>query len=296
MKGRGPLVCLGDIVEDVIVWPRTGSAVIGTDNPATVVRTRGGGAANVAALAATIGPTRFVGRVGDDPVGRRLTAELHAHGVQVAVQRAGRTGTIVILVDADGERTMFPDRGASAELADPPADWVADAAGLHISAYALAEPNSRRATLSLAEQARRVGAYISVDPASLHLLTEIGLGLFVELVRAIAPDVVIANAQEAALLAPAWSVLDLPEYIVKNGARPVTIVDREGASSTVDVPPVRGVKDTTGAGDAFAAGFLQSRLVGSPSAVASAAGINLAARVLSTPGAGLAVARLSRST
>ena len=83
-----------------------------TDNPAVIHRTRGGSAANVAAFArrGTAVPARFIGCVGADPAGDMLCAELAGRGVDVRVQRRGRTGTIVVLVDGDGERTMYPDR------------------------------------------------------------------------------------------------------------------------------------------------------------------------------------------
>ncbi len=119
----GVLVTVGDLVEDIVVWPAA-RARYATDNPAAVHRARGGSAANVAAFAAGLVPARFIGCVGDDPVADMLTGELTAAGVDVRVQRRGRTGTIVVLVDRRGERTMYPDRGAAAALTPvPPAGW-----------------------------------------------------------------------------------------------------------------------------------------------------------------------------
>ena len=130
------LVAVGDLVEDVVVWPAglaagqaggqaAGPARHGTDNPAVIHRTRGGSAANVAAFARAAAPAavpaRFIGCVGADPAGDVLCAELAGRGVDVRVQRRGRTGTIVVLVDGDGERTMYPDRAAAAELTEVPA-------------------------------------------------------------------------------------------------------------------------------------------------------------------------------
>ena len=111
------LAVAGDLVEDIVVWAAEPLRAA-TDTAARVFRARGGSAANVAALAAPLVPTRFIGRVGADAAGAALADDLAAAGVDVHVQRAGRTGTVVLLVDAEGERTMFPDRGASAELAD----------------------------------------------------------------------------------------------------------------------------------------------------------------------------------
>lgn len=187
---------------------------------------------------------------------------------------------------------MFPDRAASAELADAPSSWVDDAAGLHISSYALARPASRRAVVDLAHRAGRDGAHLSLDTASVHLLTEIGVQSFCELVEAIAADVVIANAPEAALLLRTGARRPATTYVVKDGPRPVTITPVDGERFCVPVPQVTGVTDTTGAGDAFAAGFLHSVLNGAPTRESVAAGIALASQVLKTPGATVAAPTL----
>src|SRR5690606_15725897 len=97
------LTVIGDLLEDIVVWT-TAPQRRGTDNPAVVTRSRGGSAANVAARAATRTPSRFVGRVGDDPAGVLLVEALDAAGVDVRVQRGGRTGSVVVIVDpGDGE-------------------------------------------------------------------------------------------------------------------------------------------------------------------------------------------------
>src|SRR5580704_10603581 len=115
----GVLVAVGDLVEDIVVWA-AGPARHATDNAAVIRRTRGGSAANVAAFASALMPARFIGCVGADPVGEVLTSELTGRGVDVRVQRRGQTGTIVVLVDSAGERTMYPDRVAAADLNEVP--------------------------------------------------------------------------------------------------------------------------------------------------------------------------------
>ena len=115
------------------MWPTAPTAPTryATDNPCVIHRSRGGSAANVAAFASAWVPTRFIGCVGLDPAADVLTSELAGHGVDVRVQRRGRTGTIVVLIDGKGERTMYPDRAAAAQLADVPAAWLESAAMLH---------------------------------------------------------------------------------------------------------------------------------------------------------------------
>ncbi len=195
----GILAVAGDLVEDIVVWADEPLRAA-TDTAARVFRARGGSAANVAALAAPLVPTRFIGRVGADAAGAALADDLAAAGVDVRVQRGGRTGTVVLLVDAEGERTMFPDRGASAELAEVESGWLDGVAWLHLPAYGLEREPMRAELLRLAALARAVGARVSVDASSTGLLAGIGVDRALDLVRAIRPDVLLANEDEAALL------------------------------------------------------------------------------------------------
>ena len=290
----GVLVCVGDLVEDIVIWPRIGSdvtgpdviTVVGTDNPATVTRSRGGSAANVAAFAARSVAARFIGRVGDDHVGRSMVDALVGAGVDCRVQRAGRTGTIVVQVHGSGERTMFPDRGAAAELAAVPLEWVDGAAVLHVSGYTLASRAGERAVIDLVRRARAGGAVISVDAASVNLLQAMA-HRFDPLLEELRPDVLFANADEAALI-EIRAVTDRGgTYVIKNGADPVCVHGPERPPLLVPVEPVTAVLDTTGAGDAFAAGFLSSTIRGSSLTEAVRAGNLMAAAVLGQPGATL---------
>ncbi|GAA1931266.1 PfkB family carbohydrate kinase [Microbacterium aoyamense] len=276
------LVVIGDLVADLIVL---GSARLahGTDNPAEVRLTRGGSAANVAVAAAREGcAVRFIGRVGDDTLGTTLVRELEAAGVDARVQRAGRTGAIVILVDDEGERTMITDRGAAAELEAVDPTWVDGARIVHVPLYGFADEGSRRALLAAVGTARGHGIPLSLDLSSTATMRVLGTELLAELLDALAPDVVFANADEAALVTELGLVVN-GAYVVKRGGDPV-VVSIDGAS--LEVPVVReDVVDSTGAGDAFAAGFLVATLDGSDAVSAARAGIELARAALHRPGA-----------
>lgn len=276
---------LGDLVEDVVVWP-SGPIVHGTDTASRVFRRRGGSAANVAAHAARIGAVRFLGRVGDDAAGRALTGSLADEGVEVRVQRAGVTGTVVVLVDPDGERTMLPDRGAAAELHDPPAVWSDGLSHLHLPAYSLVTEPIGGAALQVAERVRTSGGTVSVDVASTGAVRASGVERFRALLRELRPAHVLATVEEARLLglpgsAPAGAVV-----VVKDGPRPATVTVPGRTGVEVPVPGVGAVRDTTGAGDAFAAGYLQAVVDGAGPVRACRSGHRLAATVLAVPGAG----------
>jgi sugar/nucleoside kinase (ribokinase family) len=281
----GVLVVIGDLVEDVVVWP-VGPSRAGTDNPSTITRSRGGSAANVAACAASLVPTRFVGRVGDDLTGHRLVTDLSARGVEVAVQTGGCTGTIVVVVDAVGERTMFNDRGASAQLDRVDPEWLVGATVLHAPAYGLAADPMRSAVVDAADVVRRGGGTVSVDVSAVTLVEAIGAEAFADLMDQLAPGIVFANREEAEALDVFGT---LPPHgrihVVKDGPRPAVIMRDDGHRVEVPAVAVHHVVDTTGAGDAFAAGYLAAAIGGAEPAAACAAGHRLAAAVLRTPGA-----------
>jgi sugar/nucleoside kinase (ribokinase family) len=270
---------VGDLVEDVVVWP-DGPVQRGSDTPSRVFRSRGGSAANVAAAAAPYVPTRFLGCVGADPLGDRLIASLAAAGVDVRAQRRGRTGTIVVLVDPDGERTFLPDRAAAADLAPVPATELDGVALLHVPAYGLYGGRTATTVRMLLDLAAARGVPVSLDASSWAVLRSIGD--FADVVRRARPVVLFANADEARELR-----LPLPgtTVVVKDGPRPTTVLLADGGTLRVPVPPVDGVRDSTGAGDAFAAGWLSATMEGRDGTACAQRAHELARAVLAIPGA-----------
>ena len=275
----GRLAVVGDLVEDVVVWP-DGPVARGSDTPSRVFRSRGGSAANVAVAAAPLVSTRFLGCVGTDPLGDRLVAELAAAGVEVRAQRRGRTGTIVVLVDVDGERTFLPDRAAAAELGPVPAADLDGAAVLHVPAYGLHGGRTAQSVRELLTAASGRRVPISLDASSWAVVREIpDLADIVERVR---PVVLFANADEARELP---LPLTATTVIVKDGARPTTVLLPDGSSLSVPVPGVDAVRDSTGAGDAFAAGWLSAMMEGRDLPACVERAHALARLVLASPGA-----------
>ncbi len=244
------VVVVGDVCTDVVAL-LAGEPAPGSDRPAAIA-TRGGGAgANVAAHLAALGtPVTLAGCVGDDLPGQALCRDLAAAGVTLAVRTLPGvpTGTIISLVEPGGERSMLADRGAN--LALRAGDVPVPAAGghLHLSGYTLLDPGTRAAGLAALDAAVAAGC---TDPT--------------EAARALTgrhPVVVVSLGADGAL----WAAGDV---LVHRPAHPVQVVD------------------TTGAGDAFAAGLLSVWLAdpGGDPVRALEAGLARAAVVVSRPGA-----------
>jgi sugar/nucleoside kinase (ribokinase family) len=261
------VLVVGDVVDDVSVRPLA-AVTPASDTPATIRMAPGGSAANVAAWLGELGvPTRFVGRVGADAVERHAAA-LAAHGVDARLVGDPDlpTATILLQLDEAGERTMFVDRGANAHLA--PTDVGADAwdgvTWLHLTGYSFFDEGTRSTALGLVAQARARGAGVSVDPSTVSFLRDCGGATFLDWVEG--SDLAFPNLDEARVLVDARGPqIDLDRLAARFGAVVVTLGSM-GAAFLGDVDGVQhreqvtaprtSVVDTTGAGDAFAAGFL----------------------------------------
>ena len=277
---HGVLGFLGDLLEDVVVHRRS-DVRADTDTPCVIRRRRGGSAANAAVAAAGVlgpGRVRFFGQVGDDGPGARLLDELAARGVQPCVRRRGRTGTVVVLLGTDGERTMLTDRGACAELDGFEPAWLDDLAILHVAGYSLLEDPSRSATLDMIGAVRGAGGTVSVDACSVGAIADAGIAAFRETLTEVAPDVLLCDAGEAALLEATGGYRGLADLvIIKDGPHPTRLYGAGFDGEPVTPPRLEGVADTTGAGDSFAGGLLAARLAGNAWREATVAGQAVAA-------------------
>ena len=261
--GRAPNVArmfaaVGDLVEDVVVHLHE-QVNVASDTRATVIRRRGGSAANTVAAAGRAGVTaRFIGQVGDDPLGRSLTAELAADGADLAVHRAGRTGTIIVMVDALGERTMLTDRAACTALDEPDRAWLDDVQALHIPLYSLVGEPLASSVRTLAHWQRDRGFGVSVDLSSAAILEQLGSDAVMGILHDLGAAVIFANELEAACMGDLLEPANLQGATiwVKQGSGPAIL--KVAGAEPVEVPAhrVADVTDTTGAGDAFAAGVL----------------------------------------
>ncbi|WP_448627898.1 carbohydrate kinase family protein [Geodermatophilus sp. URMC 64] len=286
-----PVLVVGDVATDVVAV-LDGEPAPGSDRPAAI-RTRGGGAgANVAVHLARLGvPVQLAACVGDDPAGAVLAAELDAAGVRSALRTVPGTptGTIVSLVEPDGQRSMLADRGANLALRPDDVPPVAPGGHLHLSGYTLLDEPSRAAGLAALTAAADVGATVSVDPASTGPLRRYGVDRW--LADTAAATLVLPNAEEARLLTGCSDVADAARALAARHPAVAVSLGADGglwaAGTTLVHRPAHPatVVDTTGAGDAFAAGLLSVWLAGGKPPAALQAGLALAARVVARPGA-----------
>jgi sugar/nucleoside kinase (ribokinase family) len=282
------VVVVGDAALDVVAR-HTGPIVHGDDVRAKVTLSPGGAAANTAAWLAHLGvPTTLVSRVGDDPAGTQVRRWLAAAGVDCAftVDRSATTGCVVVLVDAGGQRSMLPDRGANAALSPDDLVDLAGAAHLHLSGYVLLDPPSRPAGVAALAAARAAGLTTSVDPQAANLISD-PAGL-VDLVRDV--DLFLPNEAELARLTgspdpvSAAGLLAHGAVAVTLGAAGAAWVTRDGTVHSVPATAATCV-DTTGAGDAFNAGLLRSWLRDPDPGAALRAGTRTAAAATAVTGA-----------
>ena len=143
---------------------------------------------------------------------------------------------------------MLSDRGVSTELAPDELDAASldGCEWLHVPGYSLVRSPLREAALAAAGNAPQV----SVDLSSTAAIEAFGVEAFRETVATLRPQVVFANEAEAELV----GAIDAPTVVIKRGARGCVVITAEGSVELAsgEVATV----DTTGAGDAFAAGFL----------------------------------------
>jgi ribokinase len=273
-----------------VIASLSGPIAQASDTPARVVQRGGGAGANVATWLARAGaPVTLIGRVGDDRAGRDIAERLRDEGVdtRLAIDPARATGTCVVLVEPGGERSMLPDAGANAGLEAAP--LPDDAAHLHLTGYALLHPGSRPAARAMLADAAARGIAVSVDPSSTAPLHRAGAATFFEWIAGV--QLLLPNRDEAAALTsmpdPKASARALTaharEVVVKLGPQGALWTDgsEQLRAPAVDVQVV----DTTGAGDAFAAGLLAARLAGAGPADALGAGCALAAEAVGRAGA-----------
>ena len=286
------ITIIGDVMVDVVVHldaPLSPES----DTPARTSLATGGSAAGTAAWLAHDGhEVRLVAAIGLDSLGTIAAQGLQSWGLQphqvhLIPVDGQATGTCVVVVDSAGRRSMLTDPGANAALTVEPG-VLEGATHLHVSGYSLMRPASAPSVRALLAHARARGLTTSLGlassaPVSMHRR---------ELLDALTDvDLVFANADEARALTgqPDERALDAmaahaPCVVITRG--PLGCTAARGAARVDQPAPASGATDTTGAGDALAAGFLPAWRAGAPLADCVAAGQSSASRALGRVGAG----------
>jgi len=285
-RPRAPRVAVvGDLMLDVVVAPSR-ALELATDVPGRVALRQGGSAATTARWLARLGVrATLLCSVGRDPVGRALVAALAGDGVRVRATRVPgeRTGRIGVVVETGGERSFVADRAAADRLS--PGDIAAATFRVdlvHLPAYSLLGEPLGRAGRRAIELARAAGALVSLDLASVGPLLAGGRGAAIRLIRDASPDLIFATTSEARAVIDGDDVRRLGDFarivVVKRGRAGATVIAGDARRrTTFDVATIAvEASDTTGAGDAFDAGFIATWLALDPDVRGRAAGIRRA--------------------
>lgn len=261
------ILVVGDVVDDIGVRPLEATNPRG-DTRSEIRITPGGSAANTAAWLGFLGAqARFFGKAGADGAARHEVALRDAAVDPVIVVDPDLpTSAIVVTLGDDADRTRNVDRGASGTLTvdDVPEGLFEGVSWMHLSGYTLFDPATRPVALHLISEARERHLGVSVDPASASLLRQASADEFRAWTAGV--DIAFPNLDEVRVLVGATGPYvdfeslteSYPHVVVKLGSMGAAYIGREGreqaAAARVEVV------DTTGAGDAFAAGFLTSWL------------------------------------
>ena len=206
------------------------------------------------------------------------------------------TGTIVLLIDEQNRRTMLTERGANRRLipADITDELLDGAAVVHFTGYTVvngrwSEQASPRAFQDLIQRARDREVAVSVDPGSAGFLADFGPDIFLEAVAG--ADILFPSLDEGRVLTGLHLPLEIvtalneqfPLVALTLGADGVAL-GIQGAAPVLLPVRARGRTDSTGAGDAFCAGFLTSWMIDGDAVAAAGHGCALAARAIAIVG------------
>lgn len=265
------VVALGDINVDIIAhfaqYPAKGEDALASSTEIHC----GGSAANTAAALAWMGiPTRLIARVGPDSWALKVFECLKEAGVRPdSLQRDPKamTGLMYVVVTPDGERTILGHRGANI-CTDPnqiDEEALAAARLFHLSGYALLDEPQRSAALRALEVACRHGLTVSLDPGMSVSRTAL------DVMRALLPtiNILMPSLGEAQQLTGQTEPEACAHALLKAGVEAVALkLGSEGCLLATDggslhVPGFAvKARDSTGAGDSFAAGLIAGHLGG----------------------------------
>lgn len=259
------VVAVGDANVDLIAPVKSFPGKGGEVSTDKLHKCAGGSAANLCVALARLGlNSQFIGRVGDDPLGRFLIDNFRKEKVdisQLQIDEKVGTGLQFIAITRDGERTMYGFRGANICLAADEINMnpVKSSRIFHISGYALLRDPQRKTTMKILQVVRGAGALVSLDVGVLPATR--ATNRVCSILRYV--DILFLGEREASALVGTKKPEKAAKDLLKFGPKIVALkLGRKGCFILTDMERVRSpafpikVMDTTGAGDAFDAGFL----------------------------------------
>ena len=260
------------------------------------VECSGGSAANtITAITSLGGRGAFVGKVGNDTFGHVFTRDMNLSGVHFkteAAKSSSGTATCIVFITPDAERTMQTYLGASLEL--NPEDIVANdvkaAKITFLEGYLWDPPAAKDAFLKAANLAHSAGREVSLSLSD-RFCVDRHRQEFLNLVDAHI-DILFANEEEIQSLFQLSTFHEALTAVrqkcavvaITRGALGCVIVQEDNVHE-IEAETVENLVDTTGAGDAFAAGFLASYAQGTSVQLAGRVGNIAASEVISHTGA-----------
>jgi sugar/nucleoside kinase (ribokinase family) len=279
-----------------LVDEATQQKVLGSLHGAAIHRCAGGSAANtIMGIADLGGKAAYAGKTGADELGRFCLSDMRQQGVSIEVPpAAGQTGTCVILITPDAQRTMLTHLGVSSTLgpADIDSEQIRKAQYVYIEGYLFTGPSTREAALRAIALAKSHGVKVAFTVSDPFLIAAFR-DEFWELIRG-PVDLLFCNLEEARSLTGMHDPIECAHEIHRHAQNVAmtlgadgSIVMHEGAAFPIEGVSVTAI-DTTGAGDMYAAGLLYGVTAGLPWKKAGRLASHAAARIVAQMGARLA--------
>jgi len=261
-----------------------------------VSRCAGGSAANtIMGVADFGGRAAYAGKVGGDDLGEFFLGDMRKLGVAIDVPAHNEpTGTCVVLITDDAQRTMLTNLGASAHLgaADIDVHRIQAAKYVYIEGYLFGGEPTRSAALEAIQLAKEAGAKVAFTVSDPFLI-EHHRDEFWALIEG-PVDLLFCNLQEAQALTGHDDAVECAHEIHRHAENVALTMGESGSILMHDgaVIPIEGVSvdavDTTGAGDMYAAGVLYGITNGMTWKQAGHLASHAAARIVGQLGARLA--------